>query len=121
MIVWDITDDDNFFIGEDKSLVVTIFQSNKITVQDITGWTLSWRLKASLDDADASALLTKTTASGIALTTPTSGICTITILDTDTDALNPGTHFHELKRTTADSETVLATGRCVLKRAVHRA
>lgn len=115
-----ISADAHLFIGEDKSLVFTIYQSDGRTAQDITGWTLSWMVKADLADVDGSAVLTKTTSSGIALTTPASGICTVTIADTDTDSLTAGRYYHELKRTTAGSETVLAYGDCHLIRGVHR-
>jgi hypothetical protein len=120
MIPFDIDDRDDFFIGEDKVLPITIYQANKKSLQNITAWTLSWMLKSSLDDADNLALLTKTTTSGITMTAPTSGVCTVTIADTDTDALQPGKYWHELKRTDAGSEVVLCQGRCVLKRGVHR-
>lgn len=126
-----ITADHDLFIGEDKSLVCTIYQSDYAvnpltgvvsgTAQNITGWTLSWVLKRKTSDADVSAILTKTTAAGgIALTTAASGIATVTIADTDTDTFTPGTYYHELKRTDAGFETVLITGRAVLKRALHR-
>jgi hypothetical protein len=110
----------DWFTGEDKSLVFTVNQSDGSTAQDITGWSLSWMLKRAVADADADALITKTTGSGIALTTPASGICTVTIDDTDTDSLEPGTFRHELKRTGAGVETILSYGTAVLKRAVHR-
>ena len=111
--------DDHLFVGEDKSLMFTIVTAAGAT-QDITGWTLSWMLKANLTDLDASASLTKTTSSGITLTTPTSGICTVSIADTDTDSLAAGLYYHELKRTTAGSETILSYGTCLLQRSVHR-
>lgn len=120
-ITRNITKDDDWFTGEDKSLVFTIYQSNETTAQDITGWALSYRLKRSPADADGDAVLTKTTGSGIALTTPLSGICTVTIEDTDTDSLDPRTYFHELKRTNAGNETVLTTGSVLLQQAIHRA
>jgi hypothetical protein len=121
MMTWNIDDDDDFFLGEDKILgPFTVYQQNKRTPQNITGWSISWMLKRDLDDLDVAAALTKTTAAGITLTTPTSGILNITIADTDTDALEPGRYYHEVKRTDAGQETVLAIGVCVLKRGVHR-
>ena len=117
----DIENGDDFYTGEDKTLTVTIYQADGTTAQNITGWTLSYTWKKALSDPDAAAVLTKTTSSGIALTTPASGICTITIADTDTDALTARTYVHELKRTDAGSETVLTTGTVVLQQAVHRA
>lgn len=116
----DITADDDFYTGEDKSLVFTVYQSDGTTAQNITGWTLSYMWKLRPTDADASAVLTKTTTAGIVLTTPVSGICTVTIDDTDTDSLTPQTYYHELKRTNSGSETVLTTGTVLLQRAIHR-
>ena len=118
MIVWNIDADDDFFLGEDKILGCTIYQQNKRTVQNITNWTLSWSLKQALTDTVA--LLTKTTSTGITITSATAGTVTIPILDTDTDNLEPGTYVHELKRTNDNEETVLSQGRCVVKRGVHR-
>jgi hypothetical protein len=120
VITFNIDEDDDFFVGEDKSLIVTVYQQDKRTLQNITSWSLSWMLKEHLSDADNVALLTKTTSSGITLTTPTSGVCTVSIADTDTDSIVPGRYYHELKRTDAGNETVLSHGRCVLRRGVHR-
>jgi hypothetical protein len=121
MMIWNLDDDDDFFIGEDKTLGPgTIYQQNKRTPQDITGWSVSYMIKRSLDDLDVDAVLQKTTASGITLTTPTSGIMNITIADTDTDGLTAGRYYHEVKRTDAGQETVLAKGTCVLQQGVHR-
>lgn len=117
----DIENGDDFYTGEDKTLTFTIYQSDGTTAQNITGWSLSYTWKKHLSDPDSAAVLTKTTSSGIALTTPVSGICTVTIADTDTDALTARTYVHELKRTDAGSETVLTTGTVVLQQAVHRA
>lgn len=116
-----IPDTSDWFTGEDKALVFTIYESDETTPQDITGWTVSWRLKRRQSDADSAALLTKTVGSGIALTTPLSGVLTVSIADTDTDAILAGSYFHELKRTTDGSETVLSFGSAVLKQALHRA
>lgn len=117
-----VAESDDFFIGEDKTLPFTIYTTPAHTAtQNITGWALSWLLKRKESDADAAAVLTKTTAGGgIALTTPASGLATVTIEDIDTDALQPGTYHHELKRTDAGSETILSFGRIVLRRSLHR-
>lgn len=112
--------DDEFFLGEDKSLVFTIYQSDGTTVQDITGWSLSWMLKKRIADLDAAALITKTTLNGIVLTSAALGICTVTVNDTDTDTLEDDLYAHELKRTDDGSETVLSFGGVRLKRGVHR-
>lgn len=122
-----ITADDHWFIGEDKSLVFTILKADGVTPQDISGWALSWRLKRRKTDADVDALLTKTTVSGIAISgvynadpAVSTQVATVTIADTDTDPLTPGSVYHELKRTNDASETVLAFGTAALRRGVHR-
>lgn len=109
-----ITSDSEFFLGEDKTLTFTV------TGQNITGWSLSWMLKRKASDTDALAKITKTTADGIALTTPLSGICTVSVADTDTDSLRADIYWHELKRTDAGFETVLTYGTCELVQSVHR-
>jgi hypothetical protein len=111
---------DEWYAGEDKSLVFTIYQSNGTTAQDLTGWTLSWTLKRFASDLDVAAILTKTTVSGITLTTPGSGVATVAVADTDTDPIVPGLYHHELKRTNAGNETVLSYGTAVLRQALHR-
>jgi hypothetical protein len=116
----DITADDDLYTGEDKTLTITVYQADGATPQDITGWALSYVWKKTLADPDAEAALTKTTSSGITLTTPASGICTVTIADTDTDHLPARTYVHELKRTDAGSETVLTTGTVLLQQSAHR-
>ena len=113
--------DDAWFIGEDKELVITCYTSQAYTTaQDITGWSLSYMLKRHKRDADADALVTKTTGGGIALTTPASGVCTVSIADTDTDGLDEDSYHHELKRTGAGTEAVLMYGGVYLRRGVHR-
>ena len=116
----DITLDDNLYAGEDKTLNFTIYQADGTTAQNITGWSLSYRWKKSLDDADSDAVLTKTTSSGITLTVAASGQCAVAIADTDTDAVPAGPYYHELKRTDSGSETILTTGSVYLRQAVHR-
>ena len=115
-----ITTADDWYIGEDKTLPVTIYQSNGTTAQDVTGWAISFMLKKRATDADVAAKVTKTTVSGIALTTPASGLITVSIADTDTDGLAAGSYRYEIKRTDAGFETVLTSGACVLRQAVHR-
>lgn len=93
------------FVGEDKVFQYTIYQSDGVTPQDITGWTLSWTLAASSSGA---ALIT---VAGV-ITNAAGGVLTVTVPDTPsgTDALSDGMYWHELKRTDAGSETVLAWG-----------
>ena len=99
--------------GEDASVTVTVYQSNGTTPQDITGWSVSFVLHATRNDGLA--LVTKTVGSGIALTTPGSGLLTITLEDTDTSGLDPGWYRFYVARTGAGVEAVLTTGRVHLR------
>lgn len=120
---------DDLVLGTDFSYPFHIKDPDDLTVAiEITGFALSFMLKKSLSDADAAAKLTKTTAGGgIAIAgtfnaTAASNLqrATVTIADTDTDALAPGLHYWELKRTDAGLETRMAYGKVVLVRGVHR-
>ena len=115
-----ITDEDEWFIGEDKTLTVTIYQSDETTPQNVTGWAVSFMLKRKRTDTDANALITKTTADDVALTTPGSGVITVSIADDDTSDLRADTYWYEIKRTDAGFETVLTYGSVELLQAVHR-
>lgn len=127
----------DFFTGEDKTITFTVYlrpsgltdaefaaqiADATASTQNITGWSLSWMVKKTASEPDSRALIVKTTASGIALTTPSSGICTVTIEDDDVNGVIHGgvTYTHELKRTDAGSETVLCQGDFTLSQAVHR-
>lgn len=111
---------DPLYLGTDFAYVFTVKNEAETAAIDITGWALSFAIKKHVGQADVDALLTKTTVSGIALTTPASGVCTVTIADTDTDGLAPGMKVWELKRTNDGYETVLAYGTVELRRGVHR-
>lgn len=111
-----------YFTGEDKRILFTIYQADETTPQDISGWVLSWMVKRRKTDADDDAIITKTTSGGgIALTTPVSGVCTVTLTDTDIESIRGEyLYFHELKRTDAGFETVLSYGQFMLNQAVHQ-
>lgn len=108
-----------FFTGEDKILSFTIYQSDGSTAQNITGWSLSWMVKADKTDEDDEALVTKSGA-GVTITNGAAGQCSVTVEDSDIAALVGGTrYYHELKRTDAGLETVLSYGTFRLTQAVH--
>lgn len=108
---------DNWFIGEDKVFEFTVVDSDG-AAQNITGWSLEWVLRQR-PDRDA-AVLTKTDGNGIALTTPASGICQVTITDADTLALSPGSYYHTLRRDDDNTEAVLSFGEAILRQAATR-
>lgn len=78
--------------GEGKSLVFTVVDENGAAI-DITGATVTWRLAKI---AAAGSLLEKTVGSGIVLTTPGSGILTVTLDAADTSGRVAGEYIQEL-------------------------
>lgn len=112
---------DHYFTGESKQLPFVIYQSDESTPQNITGWSLSWMVKAAKTDEDEDALVTKTTDSGINFTGASSGAGLVEVSDDDIAEIAGGTvYYHELKRTDSGLETVLIYGKFQLSQAVHR-
>lgn len=78
---------------------------------NVTGWTIKW----VLTDEEDNVLLTKTVGSGLTLTTPASGLFTLSLTADDTD-LTPGVYFWETKRTDDNLEETLATGTMIVNK-----
>jgi hypothetical protein len=121
-------DDYAYYIGTDRQ-----FSHGPVTNQagttgvDIAGWALAWMVKRYPGDADASALVSKTTSSGISITgthnaTPSSSTqrAVVTIEDSDTTALYEGLFHYELRRTDAGFETPLSIGLIEFRQGVIR-
>lgn len=113
---------DHWFIGEDRIFQFTVKDANSATI-DITGWAITWELRASTDAA--SALLSKSVGSGINLTDPTNGVLEVHINRADTwsgtaAVIQPGRYVHALHRTDAGAVTELAFGDAVLQLAASR-
>ena len=88
------------FAGEDRDLVYTVADSAGAAV-DVTGWAISWVAGA----------VTKTVGAGVALTTPASGVVTVTLAAADTEALSGLLSHYRLRRTDTGANVVLAYGR----------
>lgn len=113
-------------LGTDFQYALHVKNGAETASVDITGWAISWMVKRYLGDADLSAILTKTTVSGIEIAgtfdaTPATNTqrATLTLTDTDTASLYPGLYSYEFKRTDDGFETPLASGRIELVRGVH--
>jgi hypothetical protein len=108
--------------GDDETLNVVV-QTAAATLADLDGWTLLFYVKRGRDDADADAVLTKTTAvdGGITITAPsTNGAATITIEPEDTEDLTSEelgkSLFWTLQGIGPDDKiTTLAKGRMVIR------
>lgn len=97
---------DGWFKGEAKGLVFSVVDANGAAVS-ISGWTIQFRMA---DVQGGSADITKSAT----LTTPASGICTVTIAAADTSGLLADDWYYTLERTNAGSEAVLAYGTITL-------
>ena len=97
--------------GEDKVIRVTVKDSAGAALP-LTGMSVSWKLARA---RSAAALVTKTTADGIALVSGGSGgQFDITLMPADTDAL-AGTFLHEAEITdTAGKKSTVFSGRALI-------
>jgi hypothetical protein len=113
-IRFDITKENEFFIGEDRTINIDVKQSDESTAQTMTGWSLTWELKPSPGEAFS---IQKTTSDGITIGNGvgTDDRASITIGDGDTEAIEPGVYYHQLRRTDAGSEQLLSFGDVTLR------
>lgn len=84
-------DNDNYYAGDAIDIPLKFMDKNNDQPIDITAMSVEFRIKESLTDADADALVTKTgeesvDESQISFTDPANGECTVHILTGDTDA-----------------------------------
>lgn len=115
------------FLGTDRQFRVHVLNADGSAAVDITGWALSFKIKAHAADPDTRAYLSKDTAGGAVTIAGTfdSGLlvntqrATVAIDDTDTDDIPLDRGVWELKRTDAGFETVLAYGPVTFIRSIH--
>lgn len=116
-----------FFQGEDKVLVIGPVVDENGAGVDISGWALSYVLQRNAKSTTP--FLHKTTADDISITgtfnaTLASNTQRIEIefFDEETNEIAAKEYYHELKRTDADTETVLMRGAFVLSQSAptHR-
>jgi hypothetical protein len=119
---------DRVFIDTDwtKDFMVADIDTDSTgaTAKNITGWAITFDIRRS--DASSSVLLTKTasiTGTFNSVLATSTQVARITVADTDvTTAIfgaNGGTFRYSLKRTDAGTETVLAYGNILIKRATQ--
>jgi hypothetical protein len=101
-----ISADDAWFTGEDQNLQFTISSATG-GVQDISGWAIQFKMAATKTGV---AVLTKSAT----LTTPGSGICTVSSIASDTSGFTAGTYYYTLSRTDSGLNGVVAHGPVVL-------
>lgn len=116
------TEDDDIFVGEDKTLRFHIFADDEgEAAEDVASFALAFTVRPF--PASPSTTISKTSGSGIAVTgsfnsTPASNTQRIVVTLTDTDlSISPRSYAYSLKRTDDGFETVLAFGTFPVKRA----
>lgn len=89
--------------GDTVSLTVTVTQNG--SPFNLTGCAMRMTAKWNYTDADGSAVFTRTVGSGIVLTTPLSGIATVTIAPANTSSLPAYTNnlFYDIQVTDTGS------------------
>lgn len=107
----DTSQDVEIYAGEIRSLVVTVTNNNDRAVEDLTGASVSWKVKSGTTTA-----LSKTVGSGITLATdPTTGVFTISLQAADSSSLS-GVYSHEARVTLSDGTiATVFTGRFVVR------
>lgn len=97
--------------GDTKSLVFTV-TDDAGAPKNITGATVRWVLQRWV--TDSTPILDKGVGTGIALTTPLSGVLTVTLTPADTLALQ-GDFWHELEITdTSTNVSTVSTGQITI-------
>jgi hypothetical protein len=90
-----------YYIGEDNVIHFTVFQSDRTSIQDVTGYTFS--LKILKSDA---VVISNTPAIVVAA----NGTVDATLASADTSSLKPGIYEYYFRRTNSGSRTILAHG-----------
>ncbi len=88
----------NYIRGDSRVLNIQVYESDGVTPFNLTGCEIFFTLNASStptdDGTDATAAIKKSTSS---FSSPTSGLATITLLNTDTQSLVQGTYYYDIQ------------------------
>lgn len=109
-----VSQDFTIYSGDSRSLPVTVTNGSGGTVNITGAQSIVWVVVGP----SGNVLLTKTLAAGqIALTNPTAGICTITLLAADTSQLT-GTYAHECRMVdVSGNSSIIFTGNLTVTKA----
>jgi len=96
-----------------EGVLLPVYRGESVTItltvssQDITGWAISFIARSK--GQPVTSVVNKSVSSGISLSDPENGICTISLSSTDTD-LEEGRYDFSIARTDSGSEAVLTIG-----------
>lgn len=102
-----------------ENVLIPVFRGEAVTItetvssQNITGWAISFIARKKGEPTTS--VINKSVSSGITLSDPSNGICTISLSSSDTD-IAEGRYDVSIARTDSGSETVLTTGDLEIKR-----
>lgn len=116
----DAGDDYELVGSDDRRYAITVAKAG--VAQDLTGVTLKLLVKRRKTDADGSAVITKTQASGIAIASPqsgaTKGVCYLSLDTADTASVTPGNYYWAMRAVDTVGRVTLVGGRFYLRRAL---
>lgn len=112
--------------GEDWPIELSVLDDDGVPV-DISGWSVRFLIKRRLRDADADAIIDKSTDDDLSISGTYNAdpdvntqVVTGTIADTETDGVVPGLCYFEWRRTDDGYERVLGDGVVRIARGVAR-
>jgi hypothetical protein len=103
-----ITNLDDWVDGETQTFQWVVYQSNDRDLQDITAWSMEFRL--ALAEGGTSELTLP-----MSLPDATHGVCQVVVTSAHVLALEPFTYWYEVWRTNAGFQTRVAFGNAHLK------
>lgn len=86
--------DVDMIAGDTRNLNITVYDEDNGGNKNIANATIKWVL---YDEAAESAVLTKTLASGITITSGLLGQFTVSLTPANTVSLTPGVYYHEVE------------------------
>lgn len=103
-----ITRMDEWYVGEDQIFEWTVYEDDDRTIQDISGWSIQFRLARA---PGQTSVLTKTAA----LVDPGNGVCDVSVTAAESSALPPFDYYYQLWRLNPGFVSVIAEGKAVLQ------
>jgi hypothetical protein len=123
---FDIREGDRWFTNTKYTIKHKVYEADGVTPRNVAGNGFSWMLKRRLTDADADAVLTKTSTivvTGTFNINPAinTQLVEVPIQDDDTDGtFKAGVYAIELKRTDPGLETVFTQGTAIIRQSAHK-
>lgn len=89
--------------GDTKLIDVSVTEVSNNNPTDISSATIAWKVTRSLRPS-ATVSISKSTSSGISITSGSGGTFRITLNAADTSSLTPGDYYHEAQVSFSDGE-----------------